>query len=131
MIVLDASAAVELFGNGSLAEAIARALAEADEPLMVPELFDIEAVSALRRLALAGQIDAHGCEQFLEALADFAAERKPHAGLVERVWELRHNFTAYDAAYIALAEASESTLWTSDAKMVKGHRAKVRLFRVQ
>jgi predicted nucleic acid-binding protein len=45
-----------------------------------------------------------------------------------RIWELRHNFTAYDAAYIALAEATDSVLYTSDGKMCKGHRARVVLF---
>jgi predicted nucleic acid-binding protein len=47
---------------------------------------------------------------------------------VGRIWELRHNFTAYDAVYIALAEATGSVLYTCDAKLCKGHRAKVALF---
>jgi len=56
------------------------------------------------------------------------AERFPHTPLLERMWELRHNFTAYDAAYIALAEATNSVLYTSDEKLSKGHRARVALF---
>jgi predicted nucleic acid-binding protein len=48
--------------------------------------------------------------------------------LLARVWELRHQFTPYDAAYISLAEITNSTLFTSDAKLSRGHRARVRLF---
>jgi predicted nucleic acid-binding protein len=56
------------------------------------------------------------------------AERYAHTPLLERIWELRQNFSAYDAAYIALAEATNSVLYTSDAKLCKGHRAEVVLF---
>lgn len=56
------------------------------------------------------------------------AERFSHVPLLRRMWELRHNFTAYDAAYIALAEATHSVLFTCDAKLAKGHRARVALF---
>jgi predicted nucleic acid-binding protein len=48
--------------------------------------------------------------------------------LLGRIWELRHNFTSYDAAYIALTEATNSVLYTSDEKLCKGHRARVALF---
>ena len=59
----------------------------------------------------------------------FPAERYSHTQLLGRIWELRHNFTAYDAVYIALAEAMNATLYTSDEKLCKGHRAPVILFR--
>ena len=53
-------------------------------------------------------------------------ERYPHTPLLDRIWELRHNFTAYDAAYIALAEATtNAVLYTTDKKLGKGHRAQV------
>ncbi len=55
-------------------------------------------------------------------------ERYSHLPLVKRVWELRHNFTAYDAIYIALAEIMGAVLYTSDAKLCKGHKARVVLF---
>ena len=48
--------------------------------------------------------------------------------LIGRIWELRHNFTAYDAAYIALAEATNSVLYAADQKLSRGHRARVVLF---
>lgn len=56
-------------------------------------------------------------------------ERYAHTALVGRVWELRHNFTAYDAIYIALAEAMNAVLYTSDEKLAKGHGARVMVFR--
>jgi predicted nucleic acid-binding protein len=131
MIVIDASAVVELLLHRPMAEALGDALAEANDGIVVPHLVDVEAVSAVRQLAAAGLVDAHGAAEFLEALGGFQAERVPHAELLQRAWELRHNFTAYDAVYIALAEANGATLLTCDAKLLKGHRAKVRLFRVQ
>jgi predicted nucleic acid-binding protein len=65
----------------------------------------------------------------LEDLADFPITRYPHTPLLSRIWELRHNVTAYDAAYLALAEALPAPLITRDAKLaaVAGHRARVEL----
>jgi predicted nucleic acid-binding protein len=64
----------------------------------------------------------------LAALAALPAERYAHTPLLGRIWELRHNFACYDAVYIALAELTAATLYTSDAKMGKGHRAEVMVF---
>jgi predicted nucleic acid-binding protein len=64
----------------------------------------------------------------LDGLAALPAERYAHTPLLGRVWELRHNFTAYDATYIALAEATGSVLYTCDEKLSRGHRARVVLF---
>ena len=130
MIVLDASVVVELLTNGRLAGSLRRELAGRDEAFIVPHLLDVEAVSALRNLAAGGRIDSHRSEQFLSGLAALPAERYAHTPLVDRIWELRHNFTAYDAAYIALAEATGSVLYTCDAKLCKGHRAQVALFAI-
>jgi predicted nucleic acid-binding protein len=58
----------------------------------------------------------------------FPLVRYAHAPLLPRIWELRHNFTCYDATYIALAEATDSILYTCDAKLKKGHRARVVVF---
>ena len=65
----------------------------------------------------------------LAALAALPAERCPHIPLLPRIWELRHNFTANDAAYIALAEVTDSILYTCDEKLCRGHRARVAFFR--
>lgn len=128
MIVLDASVVVELLINGILADEIRTELAERDESFIVPHLIDVEAMSALRRLTSGERIDAHRSGQFLAGLAALPAERYSHTPLIGRVWELRHNFTAYDATYIALAEATGAVLYTCDEKLRRGHRARVVLF---
>jgi predicted nucleic acid-binding protein len=100
-------------------------LAVKDESFAVPHLLDVEVVSALRNLNAARRIDSHRIEEYLEGLAMLPAERYSHSPLLGRIWELRHNFTAYDAAYIALAEAMNATLYTTDEKLRRGHRARV------
>lgn len=128
MIVLDASVVVELLTNGPLADSLRRDLAARNDPFIVPHLLDVEVASALRKLAAVQRIDSHRSEQLLTGLAALPAERYAHVPLLARIWELRHNFTAYDAAYISLAEATNSVLYTSDPKLSKGHRARVVLF---
>jgi predicted nucleic acid-binding protein len=128
MIVLDASVVVELLTNGTLADSIRGELARLNESFIVPHLIDVEVMSAMRRLAAAQRIDSHRSGQFLAGLAALPAERYSHTPLIGRIWELRQNFTAYDAAYIALAEATDSVLYTCDEKLAKGHRARVMLF---
>ena len=128
MIVLDASVVVELLTKGPLADSIRSELAGRDESFLVPHLIDVEVISAHRRLAAQQRIDAHRSGQFLEGLAALPAERYSHAPLIGRIWELRHNFTAYDAAYIALAEATDSVLYTCDEKLRGVHRARVVVF---
>lgn len=128
MIVLDASAVLELLTNGELSDSLRRAFAIRNDAFIVPDLLDVEVASALRRLVAVQRIDSHRTEQFLVGLAMFPAERYPHMPLLPRMWELRHNFTCYDAAYIALAEATDSTLYTCDTKLSKGHRARVSVF---
>jgi predicted nucleic acid-binding protein len=128
VIVLDASVVVELLTNGALADSLRRDLAESDDSCIVPHLLDVEVASALRKLTAGQRIDSHRSEEFLAGLAALPAERYSHIPLLGRIWELRHNFTAYDAAYIALAEATDSVLYTSDEKLGRGHRARVALF---
>ena len=129
MIVLDASVVVELLTNGGLSAAIRNELAKCDEAFLAPHLIDVEVVSAIRRLAAGQRIDVHRSAQFLADLAALPAERYSHEPLIGRIWELRQNFTAYDAAYIALAEATKSTLYTCDEKLRRGHRTKVVVFK--
>jgi predicted nucleic acid-binding protein len=128
MIVLDASVVVELLTNSAMSDIIRQELSRHDESVLVPHLIDIEVTSAIRRMAASQRIDTHRSRQFLAELADLPAERYPHTPLIGRIWELRHNFTAYDAAYIALAEATNSVLYTCDEKLRKGHNAQVVLF---
>jgi predicted nucleic acid-binding protein len=128
MIVLDASRVVELLTNGALADSLRRDLAGSDESFIVPHLLDVEVASALRKLDAARRIDSHRSGEFLEGLAQLPAERYSHTPLLGRMWELRHDFTACDAAYIALAEAMDAVLYTSDEKLRQGHRARVKVF---
>jgi predicted nucleic acid-binding protein len=90
----------------------------------------VEVASALRKLVAGRRIDSHRSGELLTELAALPAERYSHIPLLGRIWEMRHNFTAYDAAYIALAEATNSVLYTCDEKLCKGHRARVALFTV-
>jgi predicted nucleic acid-binding protein len=126
VIVLDASVVVDLLVNGERAESLRHNMAR-NEPFIAPHLLDVEVASALRKLAAALRIDSYRGEQLLRALASLPVERYPHTPLLGRIWELRHNFTSYDAAYIALAEGTDSVLYTTDQKLIKGHRARVAL----
>jgi predicted nucleic acid-binding protein len=128
MIVLDASVVVELLTNGTLAHSIRSDLSRRDESFIVPHLVDVEVVSAIRRLVAGRRIAADRSDRFLTGLAALPAERYSHTPLIGRIWELRHNFTACDATYIALAEAMNAVLYTTDEKLCKGHRARVVLF---
>jgi predicted nucleic acid-binding protein len=128
MIVLDASTVVEMLRGGPLANSLWQDLLGSGDSLAVPHLLDVEVMNALRGLVAAQRIDPHRIQQFLEALDVLPAKRYEHTPLLGRIWELRHNFTAYDAAYIALAEVTDAVLYTCDGKLAKGHRARVRVF---
>jgi predicted nucleic acid-binding protein len=128
VIVLDASVVVELLMNGDMAAMIREELSKNDELFLVPHLIDVEVVSAIRRMALAQRLDKHRIQEYLEDLALLPAERYSPTPLLGRIWERRHNFTAYDATYIALAEATNSVLYTCDGKLRVGHRARVVVF---
>ena len=98
-----------------------------DETLHAPHLLDVELAQVLRRYALAGELDAARGAQVIEDLAVFPIQRYGHEHLLPRIWMLRQNVTAYDAAYIALAEALDAPLVTRDARLARapGHRAAV------
>jgi predicted nucleic acid-binding protein len=93
------------------------------ERLAAPELIDLEICSVLRRQNLAGQIDTRRAEMALHDLAAIPLQRARHVDLLSRCWELRDNMTCYDAAYVALAEALQSTLLTGDRRLARssGH----------
>ncbi|HEY9530116.1 MAG TPA: type II toxin-antitoxin system VapC family toxin [Burkholderiales bacterium] len=121
MIVVDASALLELLlGTARAAQIGARALSP-DQRLHAPHLLDVEIVQALRRLVRLGDIDAERAEQALEDLENLVIERYSHQELLARVWQLRESMTAYDGAYVALAEALDAPLLTCDAKLARSH----------
>lgn len=112
MIVLDASAAVlGLLNNGD-----ARPLL-ATQAVAVPHLVDSEVASALRAQALRGRVSAEDAQAALRRWAQLGLRRFAAVGLLARIWELRDNLTAYDATYVALAEALECELVTADARL--------------
>jgi predicted nucleic acid-binding protein len=90
------------------------------ERLAAPELVDLEVASVLRRASRHGRLDDRRAHRALEDLAAIPLARASHRPLLARVWELRENITAYDAAYVAVAEALEVPLLTADERL---HRA--------
>ena len=129
MIVLDASAVLEVLLRTSSAAVLEERIFAAGDSLHVPHLLDIEVVQVLRRYCATGEIDGGRGEQAILDLTDLPLTRYPHDILLPRVWELRHNLTAYDAVYVALAEALDAPLITRDARLASapGHSAKVEL----
>lgn len=112
MIVLDASAAVDLLLGQEKASRIADVLSGEPE-VHVPEHFHIEAIAALRRLRLHGGLSDSRAQRALRALARLRALRYPVLALTEPVWALRNRLTAYDAAYLALAVRLDARLLTT------------------
>lgn len=88
--------------------------------LHAPELLDYEVLSALRRRELRGQIGAVRASEALQDLRAIPIELYPTRPFQERVWNLRHNLTAADALYAALAETIDAPLLTTDAALVRG-----------
>ena len=127
MIVVDASIVVEVLLRSDAGAALEERLFEGDDPLHAPHLLDVEVAHALRRCALHGDIDErHGRDSFGDLTA-MSIERHGHQPLLERIWQLRHNLTACDAAYLALAESLDAPLLTRDSALasVAGHHARV------
>ena len=127
MIVLDASAALELLLQTPLGMRVAERALASDETLHVPYLLDVEVAQVLRRYTLAGELTAKRAEQALTDFMDLPFTRYAHTDLLLRIWELRNSVTAYDAVYVALAEALDAPLVTTDSKLARahGHRATV------
>lgn len=115
MIVLDASAAVELLLNTAAGRRIAARL-EAAGDIHCPHLIDVEIAQVLRRLAARGEISDDRAEFALARWTELEVERYPHAPFLDRIWKLR-NFSAYDAVYIALAEILSAPLLTGDQRL--------------
>jgi len=130
MIVLDASAAVDWLLQTSAGQHIDKRIYSHNESLHAPHLLDLEVTQVLRRLASQGVISAHRADEAIRDLLDLRITLYPHQLLLPRIWQLRHNFSAYDAAYIVLAEQLRAALITRDARLASasGHAASVELF---
>jgi predicted nucleic acid-binding protein len=127
--VVDASLVVEVLLNSPLGVRHAHRVLDQNETIYAPQLLDIEAVQALRRLAFAGLIPADSATRALTILIDLPFVRHGHIPLIGRIWELRTSLSGYDAAYVALAEALDTVLLTCDGKLSRshGHRARIQL----
>jgi predicted nucleic acid-binding protein len=128
VIVADASAVLEVLLNTSRAAAIASRLFAGGQTIHAPHLVDVAVLQVLRRYVSASTVANARAREMMQDYLDMDLKRYPHDVLLERMWELRHNFTAYDAAYIALAEALEAPLITCDRALTSGHRAEVVVF---
>lgn len=129
MIVVDASAVLEVLLNTSAGARIGDRILSGDETLHAPHLLDLEVAQVLRRYAASGELAADRGAEALEDLAGFPLQRYPHDLLLSRSWELRGNATACDAAYVALAEVLGAVLLTRDARLARmaGHAARIEL----
>ena len=130
MIVVDASALVEILIRKPTAKALEARLLDSGETIHAPHLIDIEIANVLRRLTSARVLEARRAKTALDDLAALSLFRYPHRDLLPRVWTLRNNLTAYDAVYVALAEELDASLITRDRRLANaaGSRARVEVF---
>jgi predicted nucleic acid-binding protein len=129
VIVVDASALLEVLLLTPAARRVGLRLFAAGETLHVPHLLDVEVAQGIRRYWLTEKLDLARCHAALRDLASFDLIRYPHTLFLSRIWQLRSNVTAYDAAYVSLAEALDAPLITRDAALARssGHRARIEL----
>lgn len=127
MLVVDASAMVEMIRGR---EATFSTLDAIDgKELCAPHLLDFEVLSSIRGLVLGRVMENGEAEEAINYFYQVKIERYPAASLTQRIWELRHQFTSYDASYIALAEALGCPIITHDKKIAtSGHNAEVLVF---
>ena len=127
MIVLDASAMVELLFGTSKGQQVRDRYLGGGESFHLPHLLDLEVVQVLRRYSNQRMVADRRIEQALQDFLDFPLTRHPHEALLPRVWELRANLTAYDGVYVALAEVLNVPMVTCDGRLAHapGHRAKL------
>jgi predicted nucleic acid-binding protein len=130
MLVVDASLVVDyLFDDGERGAWSAARIASA-ERLHAPHLLDFEVASAATKLVRRREASAERARTALRDLTDLAVQRYPAVRLLDRMWELRENLSPYDASYVALAEALELPLATTDGRLARagGHRVHVESF---
>ena len=127
MIVLDASALVDLLLNTEPGGRLARRVRSSRVTLHAPHLIDLEIAQTLRRYVRQGDIEEERAQIALQHLAVFDLNRYAHSDFLPRIWALKENVTAYDAAYAALAEALGAILVTGDHQLAKapGIRAEI------
>ena len=127
MIVVDASAMLEFLLQTDLGARVEARLFRDGKEFHAPHLVDVEVTQGLRRLVRSGEVSATRAAEAIEDLSDLDLHRHAHLILLNRAWQLRENVTAYDAMYVALAEALDATMITCDSPLAKapGHRARI------
>jgi len=127
VIVVDASAVLDLLLGTERADRVAARMFAPDERLDAPHLLDIEVAQALRRLVHLNGITVVRAGQAFDDFAGLVIERHSHRELLPRIWQLRDSMTAYDGAYVALGEALDAPVLTCDTKLGRahGHRAQI------
>lgn len=129
MIVIDASALLEILLRTRRSDRLTERALTASERLHAPHLLDIEVTHVLRRLVQRREITNVRAEQALDDFAMVLIQRHEHGSLLRRIWQMRDTLTAYDGAYVALAEALGAPLLTCDGKLARarGHDATIDL----
>jgi predicted nucleic acid-binding protein len=117
VIVVDASALLEVLLRTPRSQMIESRLFGASEPLHAPHLIDLEVAQVIRRFTLAREIGTGRAQAAVADLLNLPINRHAHDLLLPRVWALRDNFSAYDGAYVALAETLGATLVTHDRRL--------------
>ena len=129
MIILDASAVVELVVEPATTTRALRGRLRSDPDAQAPHLVDAEVANALRRKLLSGELDLARAVRAIRRLKLMGLVRWQQTQLLDRALALRNQLTAYDAIYVAMAEVTGATLLTRDARLARtaGHRARVEL----
>ncbi len=116
MLVVDASCLCEVLVGGSDAEAIRHRLAS-DDDHAAPHIVDVEVFGVIRREHLRGRLDRTEAAQAIDDLEAWPGKRFSHQRLLRRAWELRDTVRGWDAMYVALAEALDAVLVTTDRRL--------------
>jgi predicted nucleic acid-binding protein len=127
MIVVDASALLEFLLQTTLGARVEARLFGEENELHAPHLLDVEIAQGLRRLVRTGEVSSGRAEEAIADLTELDLHRHAHLDLLDRAWKLRDNISAYDAMYVALAEAIDAPIVTCDSPLAKtpGHRARI------
>lgn len=127
MIVLDASVVLEVVLRTPGSDALVERILGEGRALHAPHLIDVEVAHVLRRFVAGGDVAASRAREAMEVFAVFPLTRYAHTPLLPRMWELRANLTAYDAAYVALAEGLRATLVTRDKRLAAAPRIRAEI----